>query len=325
MRTLLLIIALAVATTTAATEPQEDPQTLWQRGGASNRWSTARRDGPLKELESQVKPGLSADALRTLLGAPQSEWKCGDGTIWTYGVRWGEFFQVLIDEHGRVTGSERRNYSSEMPESRLATNEQDFSSFDVGCWRATVMPRAGRADRLDIGRRAFRYITAKMSCDEVERVFGAPFFVEQQGGHLLWVYRMGPSEFVLIVFSSEKEVVGVQERIYDENSGQVAKKELISPSELVDDKTADVAAWRATWKDYTVIDDRRGIGKKMETYIKAGMTKEEVQKLVGGKPDDIGSYPYAPLIWGYNLHADSSMGIKFDANGNVFGVQHYGM
>jgi outer membrane protein assembly factor BamE (lipoprotein component of BamABCDE complex) len=182
------------------------------------------------------------------------------------------------------------------------------------------MPYIGPADRFDIGKRAFRYISAKMSCDEVEKAFGAPFFTEQQGGHLLWVYRLGPSAFMLVVFSSEKEVVGLQERIYRDDSGEVATKEQLSPSELVDDKTADVAAWKATWKDYTIIDDRRGIGKKMETYIKVGMTKEEVEQLMG-KPENVGPNGLMPVIWHYTLHTDSLISIDFEAEGKLSAVR----
>lgn len=324
---IVMIVLVAVVGAAYGISEQDVAVTIWHRAGSNNQWLVWSREPTIEKLESEIPVGSTIEHVRDLLGLPESEWKYEGGCIWTYGLHRRKYFQIAFDSEGRVSRTCRRNFLSRK-ELKVKREETQFSlasdlgrAWDIGVWLTTAGRDGADADLLHVGKMAFQHVVAGMSFVEVEKAFGAPAYKAKQGECELWVYRLGPSEFAVVVLSSKKEALGVQERIYDQQSGQLEKRGSVMLEKLpLDEKIADAAAWQATWKGYTMTDDRRGIGKRMETHLKVGMTRQDVHGLMG-EPNEVlreGQSYY------YNLHTDSSIGVKFDGQGRVSSVRHVG-
>jgi hypothetical protein len=310
----------------------EDAQSAWS--SASKGFTGARdRRELFNEMRPALKKGMSRAEVERLLGTANADSQCEGGHLWTYVLNHGCAAQLLFDKmtnldqavvieypydqmvHGE--GGEWKIEGEELPQ---AVEKESLA----GMWRATMSLKWGwYRDKTEIAKRILGYL-AEIQTNDVRRLLGEPANVSSVGEDSVWTYIVdGENAFLHVFVDQTGESRKVSLRTHDWRTGELnafrTAGAVLSPEEA---KCADVSAWQTTIPRYQMTSDRRGIGKKMETYIKAGMKKEEVEKMMGAPQRDYADRP-EPACY-YDLHTDSSIGIKFDAEGKVSSVRHIG-
>jgi hypothetical protein len=277
------------------------------------------RRGICGQVDPFIKQGISGEEARALLGDPQSERKGKDGVLWTYVLYWDQYFQVIFgpaDDLQKV-----RRYPGE------GEGGRDLEG-DIGVWRS--LPnfydvRSGANKRKE-GFSIAKSMQAGTEGTAIREILGEADYEVSSGENRIWVYALAANSFLELVLDGKGRLVVAKARDYPRDGAQAPQATvLVGDASRVDisDPDEDAAAWMATTPKYRFDLDRRGIGKKMETYIQVGMTKEEVEKLMG-KPARVGSNRLTPVIWSYDLHTDSVTVVDFDVNGIVVAVTHVG-
>ncbi|MFO7534763.1 MAG: hypothetical protein R6X19_03625 [Kiritimatiellia bacterium] len=287
-------------------------QTTWKATVAQSNWLHSNRERLLDAFVSEYKPGVSAATVLKSFGHPQSEWKSGGKTVWTYGLYRQKFFQVQFDEKNLLVDSQTNEYQSakDVNFTNLLASATD-PAWDIGAWRAMIGIDSPAIDRLEMGLSAARYIRLDMPTQEVEKAFGGPASVVKRTERTIWIYRLGPSDFLLVSFGGKGTVHGVQWRQYLQQNGRLVTRYLCGIIERTESSDLDFGCWQATWQRYLKMQDRRGIGKRMSLLIKLGTSREELERLLG-QPDDASAN-----IHQYDLHSDAFALFDLDAKGIV--------
>lgn len=308
----------------------EQAQSAWS--SASKGFTGAHdRKGVFNDIRPALKKGMSRAEVERLLGTANAGSQWEGGSLWTYALNRGCSAQLLFDRmtnldqvvvveypydqvvHG--AGGEWRIDGDKLPQAV----EKDSLG---GMWRATTsLPWGWYRDKIEIAKRLLKYVKGSQMND-VRGLLGPPDGVLTNGEESIWTYICDRNNTFLQVFIDKNDNAGkVCLRTRDWQTGAL-NESMSAGSDLGPEEAqlADKAAWQSTGPRYEMTSDRRGIGKKMVTYIRTGMTKEEVEQLMG-KPENVGSNGHMPEIWHYTLHTDALISIDFDAQGKVSSVR----
>jgi outer membrane protein assembly factor BamE (lipoprotein component of BamABCDE complex) len=312
-----------------------DAEASWATTVAGYRSEKDRRDAFARILP-RVTVLATTNEVQATLDRPNSVVAANGLVLWTYVLYHGAVAQLVFGGDGRLQSRHDVVFRCYVVDWGKASERPPWSVVPeyprplevpacIGTWRAIGAVQDGLwEDKHELAERIASAIGAGLARDDIRTMLGEPMGVLGGGTTNVWSYpTMLQNAFLQVWFGGKGCSTRLCARRYEIRTGMVA----VSPADQEwsehEHRTADTAAWLCTKDVGRGAICRRGIGKRMETYLKKGMTKEEVLELMG-QPDNKSTNRLGQNWWLWTLHTDSSTGVDIDSEGKVRHVHHFG-